>query len=44
MGDDRDKENEHQERDVSYHTKPKSDKIKEERSIGIENESTRGGQ
>ncbi|HEX6671161.1 MAG TPA: adenylate/guanylate cyclase domain-containing protein [Nitrososphaeraceae archaeon] len=38
MGDDRDKENEHQERDVSYNTKPKSDKIKEERSIDIEND------
>ena len=37
MGDDKDKENEHQERDVSYNTKPKSDKIKEERSIDIEN-------
>jgi adenylate cyclase len=38
MGDDKDKENEHQERDVSYNTKPKSDKIKEERSIDIEND------
>ncbi len=38
MGDDRDKENEHQERDVSYNTKPKSDKIKEERSIDVEND------
>ena len=38
MGDDKDKENEHQERDVSYNTKPKSDKIKEEKSIDIEND------
>ena len=38
MGDDKDKENEHQERDVSYNTKPKSDKIKEERSIDVEND------
>ncbi len=38
MGDDKDKENEHQESDVSYNTKPKSDKIKEERSIDIEND------
>ena len=38
MGDDRDKENEHQERDVRYNTKPKSDKIKEERSIDIKND------
>ena len=38
MGDDKDKENEHQERDVRYNTKPKSDKIKEERSIDIEND------
>ena len=38
MGDDKDKENEHQERDVSYNTKPKSDKIKKERSIDIEND------
>ena len=38
MGDDKDKENEQQERDVSYNTKPKSDKIKEERSIDIEND------
>ena len=38
MEDDKDKENEHQERDVSYNTKPKSDKIKEERSIDIEND------
>ena len=43
MGDDRDKENEHQERDVSYNTKPKSDKIKEERSIGIENDQDEEG-
>ena len=28
MGDDKDKENEHHESDVSYNTKPKSDKIK----------------
>ena len=38
MEDDKDKENEHQERDVSYNTKPKSDKIKEERSIDIEDD------
>ena len=38
MGDDKDKENEHQERDVSYNTNPKSDKIKEERSIDVEND------
>jgi adenylate cyclase len=38
MGDDKEKENEQQERDVSYNTKPKSDKIKEERSIDIEND------
>ena len=38
MGDDKDKENEHQERDVRYNTKPKSDKIKEERSIDIKND------
>jgi len=38
MGDDKDKENEHQERDVSYNTKPKSDKIKEERKIDVEND------
>ena len=38
MGDDKDKENEHQERDVSYNTKPKSDKIKEKRYIDIEND------
>jgi adenylate cyclase len=38
MGDDKDKENEHQERDVSYNTKPKNDKIKEERSIDIKND------
>ena len=43
MGDDRDKENEHQERDVSYNTKPKSDKIKEERSIDIENDQDEEG-
>jgi class 3 adenylate cyclase len=38
MGDDKDKENEHLERNVSYNTKPKSDKIKEERSIDIKND------
>ena len=38
MGDDKDKENEHEERDVSYNTKPKSDKIREERSIYKEND------
>jgi adenylate cyclase len=43
MGDDRDKENEHQERDVSYNTKPKSDKIKEERSIDIQNDQDEEG-
>ena len=43
MGDDKDKENEHQERDVTYNTKPKSDKIKEERSIDIENDQDEEG-
>jgi adenylate cyclase len=43
MGDDKDKENEHQERDVSYNTKPKSDKIKEERSIDIQNDQDEEG-
>ena len=38
MGDDKDKENESQERDVSYNPKRKSDNIKEERSIDIEND------
>jgi adenylate cyclase len=38
MGDDKDKENEHEEIDVSYNTKPKSDKIREERSIDKEND------
>ena len=38
MGEDKDKENESHERDVSYNTttKRKSDKIKEGRSIDIE--------
>jgi class 3 adenylate cyclase len=43
MEDDKDKENEHQERDVSYNTKPKSDKIKEERSIDVENDRDEEG-
>ena len=43
MGDDKDKENEHQERDVRYNTKPKSDKIKEERSIDIQNDQDEEG-
>ena len=37
MGEDKDKENEIHERNVSYNTKRKSDKIKEEISIDIEN-------
>jgi adenylate cyclase len=37
MGEDKDKENEIRERNVSYNTKRKSDKIKEEISIDIEN-------
>ena len=37
MGEDKDKENEIHERNVSYNTKRKSDKIKEEISIEIEN-------
>ena len=36
MGEDKDKENESHERNVSYNTKRKSDKIKEEISIDIE--------
>ena len=37
MGEDKDKENESYERNVSYNTKRKSDKVKEEISIDIEN-------
>jgi class 3 adenylate cyclase len=37
MGEDKDKENEIHERNISYNTKRKSDKIKEEISIDIEN-------
>ena len=37
MEEDKDKENESHERDVSYNPKRKNDNIKEERSIGIEN-------
>ena len=37
MGEDKDKENESHERNVSYNTKRKSDKVKEEISIDIEN-------
>jgi monoamine oxidase len=39
MGEDKDKENEIHERNVSYNTKRKSDMIKEEISIDIENNS-----
>ena len=38
MEEDKDKENESHERDVSYNPKRKNDNIKEERSIGIEND------
>ena len=37
MGEDKDKENESHERNVSYNTKHKSDNVKEEISIDIEN-------
>ncbi len=43
MGEDKDKENEIHERNVSYNTKRKSDKIKEERSIDIENDQNEEG-
>ena len=38
MEEDKDKENESHERDVSYNPKRKNDNIKEEKSIGIEND------
>jgi adenylate cyclase len=38
LEEDKDKENESHERDVSYNPKRKNDNIKEERSIGIEND------
>ena len=43
MEEDKDKENESHERDVSYNPKRKNDKIKEERSIGIENDQDEEG-
>ena len=43
MEEDKDKENESHERDVSYNPKRKNDKIKEERSIDIENDQDEEG-
>ena len=43
MEEDKDKENESHERDVSYNPKRKNDIIKEERSIGIENDQDEEG-
>ena len=43
MEEDKDKENESHERDVSYNPKRKNDNIQEERSIGIENDQDEEG-
>ena len=43
MEEDKDKENESHERDVSYNPKRKNDNIKEERSIDIENDQDEEG-